>query len=117
MGYGLFFLTKFLAIGIVFSTAARAVEVAKLVMPKILHLTSFILALRVVLVAKLLISGVLSSVFLNLTLYTSFLTTSFLLHYLVYLNQHEQALIYQHLLSTSFVYFTFQIAEIIWYVF
>ena len=55
MGYGLFFLTKFLAIGIVFSTAARAVEVAKLVMPNILHLTSFILILRPAVAAKLVI--------------------------------------------------------------
>ena len=37
-----------------------------------------ILALRVVLVAKLVISGILSSIFLILTLYTSFLKTSFL---------------------------------------
>ena len=48
-------------------------------------LTSFILALRVVLETKLVIS-ILSSTFLILGLYTSFLTTSFLLHYLVYLN-------------------------------
>ena len=38
-------------------------------------LTSFILALRVVLVAMLVISGILSSIFLILALYTSFLTT------------------------------------------
>ena len=40
-------------------------------------LTSFILTLRVVLVAKLVISGILSSIFFILALYTSFLTTSF----------------------------------------
>ena len=59
-------------------------------------LTSFILALWVVLVSKLVISGILSSIFLILALYTSFLTTSFLLHHLVYLYQQEQVLIYQH---------------------
>ena len=40
-------------------------------------LTSFFLALRVVLVAKLVISGILSSISLILGLHTSFLTTSF----------------------------------------
>ena len=40
-------------------------------------LTSFILALRVVLVAKLVISGILFSPFFILALYTSFLTTYF----------------------------------------
>ena len=43
--------------------------VAKLVILGISFLTSFILALRVVLVAELLTSGVLSSIFLNLALY------------------------------------------------
>ena len=59
-------------------------------------LTSFIVALRVALVAKLIISGILSSISLILALYTSFLTTLFLLYHLVYLNQQEQLLIYQH---------------------
>ena len=40
-------------------------------------LTSFILALRVVLVAKLVMSGILFSPFFILALYTSFLTTYF----------------------------------------
>ena len=40
-------------------------------------LTSFILELRVVLVAKSVIPGILSSIFLVLALYASFLTTSF----------------------------------------
>ena len=44
----------------------------------ILVLTSFIFALRIDLVAKLLISGVLSSIFFILALYSVFLTTSFL---------------------------------------
>ena len=39
-------------------------------------LTSFILALREALVAKLVISGILSSIFFILVLYTSFLATS-----------------------------------------
>ena len=58
--------------GILFSTAVRAVVVAKFVMLVILLLTSFILASRVVLVAKLVISGILSSLFLFLVLYTFF---------------------------------------------
>ena len=51
--------------------------VAKLVILGILFLTSFILALRVVLVTKLVASVVLSSIFLILALYTSFSMTSF----------------------------------------
>ena len=73
-----FFLTKLLILGILFSKAVRASEIAKLVILDIYFLTSFILILRVVLVAKSVISGILSSVFLILELYTSFLTTSFL---------------------------------------
>ena len=118
-----FFLTKLPTLGILFSTAVRAVVVvvAKLVIIGISPLTSFVLALREALVgklvilgispltsffivlreklvAKLVISGILSLIFLILALYTSFLTTSFLLHCLVYLNQQEQVLIYQHLI-------------------
>ena len=69
-----FFLTKLLTLGILVSTAVKAVVVAKLVILGILFLTSFILVLRVVLVTKLVISGILSSLFLILALYTSFLT-------------------------------------------
>ena len=47
-----FFFTKLPILGILYSTAVRAVVVAKLVILGILTLTSFILALRVVLVAK-----------------------------------------------------------------
>ena len=47
-----FFLTKLLTLGILFSTAVKAVVVAKLVILGILFLTSFILALRAVVVAK-----------------------------------------------------------------
>ena len=107
-----FFLTKLLTLGILFWTAVRVVVVAKLVILGILFLTSCILALRAVvvatsvvlgisfltsfvlalifvLVAKLVISGILSSIFLILT--------SFLLHHLIYLNQQDQVLIFQHL--------------------
>ena len=66
------FLTKLLTLGILFSTAVRALGVAKLVILGILLLTSFILALREALVAKLVISGILSSIFFILALYISF---------------------------------------------
>ena len=93
------FLTKLLILGILFSTALRAVLVAKLVILGISPLTSFILALRVVLVAKLVISGILSSIFFILALYTSFLTTSFFTqHHLIYLNRQDQVIIYRHLI-------------------
>ena len=70
-------MAELLTLGVLLSTAVRAVVVAKLVMLGILPLTSFILALRAAVVAKLVISGILSSMFLILALYTSFLTTSF----------------------------------------
>ena len=113
---------KLLTLGILFSTAVRAVVVvaklvilgispltsfilalrealvAKLVILGISPLTSFNLALREALVAKLVIAGILSSIFLILALFTSFLTTAFFLHHSVYLNQLEQVLIYQHLI-------------------
>ena len=54
-----------------FSTAVTTVIVGKLVILLISPLTSFILALREALVAKLVISGILSSIFLILGLYTS----------------------------------------------
>ena len=95
------FLTKLLTLGILFSAAVRAVVLAKLVILGILPLTSFILALRALLVARLVISGILYfifNIFFILALYKSFLTTSFLLHHLVYLNQQEQVLIYQHII-------------------
>ena len=89
------FFTRLLTLGILFSTAVRAVllatlimlgilsltsfiltliaaVVAKLLIPGISFLTSFILALRVVLVAKLATSGILFSISLILALYTSF---------------------------------------------
>ena len=93
------FLTKLLTLRLLFSTAVRAlvvaksviciwfltsfiltlraVVVAKLVILGLLSLTYFILAIRVVLVAKLVILGILSSTFFILALYISFLATSF----------------------------------------
>ena len=60
-----------------FSAAVRAMAViATLVILATLLLTSFILALGLALVAKLVISGILSSIFLILVIYTSFSTTS-----------------------------------------
>ena len=70
-------LTKLLTLGILFSTAFRAVSVAKLAILDISPLTSFITALRVVLVANSVILGILSSIFCIWALYLSFLTTSF----------------------------------------
>ena len=70
-------MTKLLPLGVLFSTAVRALVLAKLVILGISLLTSFILALRVVLVAKLVISGILSSICFILALYTSFLQTFF----------------------------------------
>ena len=52
------FLTKLLTLGILFSIAVRAVVVAKLVILDILFLISFILALTAVVVAKLVILGI-----------------------------------------------------------
>ena len=71
------FLAILLTLGILFSTAVRAVVVAKLVMLGISPLTSFILALREALEANFVISGILSPLFLILALYTSLLTTPF----------------------------------------
>ena len=88
-------------LGILFSTAVRAVVVvvAKLAILGISPLTSFILALKEALVANFVISGTFSTLFLILALHTSLLTTPFfLLHNLLYLNQQEQVLIYQHVI-------------------
>ena len=76
MCYSSFF-TKLLTLGILFSTAVRALVAATLVILGISPLTSIILALRVVLAANLVILGILPSIFFILALYTSFLTTSF----------------------------------------
>ena len=70
-------MTKLLTLGNLFLRAVRVVVVAKLVILGIPPLILFILAARVVLVVKLVISGILSSIYFLLGLYTSFLTTSF----------------------------------------
>ena len=62
-------MTKLLIKGILFSTAVNAKVVAKPVILGISFLTSFIFVLRIVLLAKLLISGILSSIFFILVLY------------------------------------------------
>ena len=73
-----FFLPKLPTLGILFSIAVRAVVIAKLVRLCILFLTTFILALSKALVAKLVISSILSSIFFYLSIICIFyLTTSF----------------------------------------
>ena len=74
-------------LGILFSTASREVLVSNLVILGISPLTSFILELEVVLIARLVMWGLLCSIYLFLALHTSFLTTSFLPHHLIYLNR------------------------------
>ena len=69
----IFIFTKFCVIvSFLFSTLVRAAAVATLVILSILFLTSIILGLRVVSVAKLAISGISSSTFFISALYTSF---------------------------------------------
>ena len=65
-------MTKLLTLGILFPTVLREILVAKLVLLGISPSTSFILALRLVLFAKLVISITLSSIFFDLALYTSY---------------------------------------------
>ena len=60
-----------------FILTLKAVVVAQLIILCISHLTSFLLPLREELVAKLVISGILCSIFFIFEFYTSFLTTSF----------------------------------------
>ena len=73
------FLIKLVILGILFFTAVNEEVVAKLVILGILFLTSLIFVLRIVLVAKLLISGISSSILFILALYSVFLTISFLI--------------------------------------
>ena len=71
----------------------------KLLILRVSPSSSFIWALRETLVAKLVSLGTLSSIFFTLVLYIYiFLTTSFLAHYLIYLNQLEQVVTYQCLI-------------------
>ena len=87
--------------------------VSKLILLGILFLTSFILALRVVSVAKLVVSGILtfrivsklvmsgilSSIFFILALYTSFITTSIFTKSLSLLKSTGTGTNYQHLID------------------
>ena len=76
------FLTNLLTLGILFLTVVRAVVLARSVILGIFTLTSFLLPLRTsvvaklvilgISVAKLVISGILSSIVFILALYTSF---------------------------------------------
>ena len=91
-----YFLTKLLTLAILFSTAVTATVVANFVILGISILTSFILVFRVVLVPKL--SGILSSVFLILALYTCFLKTSFFTTSLSLLKSTGTGTIYQYLI-------------------
>ena len=82
-------LTRLLTSRILFLAAGRAVLVARLVMLGISPLTSFILVLRAFLLDKLVISGILSSIFLIWTLYSVFLTILFFTALLSFFNQLE----------------------------
>ena len=72
-------MTRLLIFGILFSTTVNAKVVAKSLILGISVLTSSIFILRIVLVAKLLISGILSLIFFILALSSVFSTTSFLI--------------------------------------
>ena len=65
-----------LTLRFLFSKTVNAEVVVKPLILGISALISFILVLRIVLVAKLVISGILSSIFLILASYSVFLTTS-----------------------------------------
>ena len=65
-------MTRLLILGILFSTVVDAEVVAKPVILGISFVTSFIFILRLVLVAKLLIFGILSSIVFILTSYSVF---------------------------------------------
>ena len=58
-------MTKLRILGILLSTAVRAAVVSKLLILGISLLTSFILVLREALVAKLVISAIMSTIFLS----------------------------------------------------
>ena len=81
-----------------FILALREALVAKLDIVSISPAASFILALREALVAKLVISGILSSKFFILALYKSFLTKSFFTTSFSLLKSTGNLLIYQNLI-------------------
>ena len=62
-------MTRLLTLCTIFSTTVRPAVVGDLEILGLSPLTSFILALRVVLVDKLVISGILSIIFFTLALY------------------------------------------------
>ena len=69
------FFTRSLTLGVLFSIVVRVTAVDRLKILSISFLISFTLELRVILVAKLVILGILSSILLILALYASFTTT------------------------------------------
>ena len=72
------FLTKLLTFGILFSAGVKTEVIAKPQIIGISDLPSFIYILRIVLAAKLVLSGILSSISFIIALYSVFLTTWFL---------------------------------------
>ena len=92
--------------GTLFSTALRAVLLAKLVILGVSSLSSFILTLRESLVTKLVISGISSSIFLILALYTYFLTTSFFITSFNLLKSTGRSNNLQHLIYLLCLYIT-----------
>ena len=83
---------------------------ATLVVIVISYSTSFVLVLRVVLVAKLLILGILSSMLLILTLYTSYLKTSLFTAWLSLLKSTGTG---TNLSASSFIYLIFKLFKLI----
>ena len=69
------FFTRSLTLGVLFSIVVRVTAVDRLEILSISFLISFTLELRVILVAKLVILDILSSILLILALYASFTTT------------------------------------------
>ena len=90
--------------GILFSTVVIGIS----------PLTSFTLALRAEVVAKLVILDILSSISLILALCASFLTTFSLNTSLTFLNQQKQVLTYQHLFQLNFQYLIYQPLLLSW---
>ena len=98
-------MTRLLTFGILFSTAVNAEIVAK---PLILGIS--VLTLRIVLLAKLVILGFLSSIFLILALYAAFLATSFFTALLSLLKSTEAG---ANLLITDFYILLFKLLKLI----
>ena len=101
-------MTKYLTLSILFSTEVNALVVYKLLKLGILYLTSFILAFRAVVVAKLVTSGNLSSIFLILSLYTSFSTNFLSTKSLDVFKSIGKGFNYQHLIQLIYQYRIYQ---------